>query len=263
MGTDCTQTPRARCLPPMRSGYRGLLQRYILTGDEYTGFLWVEFGQRKSDATRLVLSRVNKINNKHPANKVVEHQTDGGTEFRNKVLDRELGLRDVEPRNSAPHCQYQNGWIEKRMGEIDKGVRALMFRGNAPEGDYPYALRHWVWLNNVLPHPVTGLSPWEKKYGIPPPERPNTIRGKLFCKCMAKLYVHGVLQRDAVACIYLGKDGRTPGSLVRVIGGKKRGKEIRSAQIVSFDIDTFPYSNQTIWHQWNILTTQRVRRRST
>ena len=68
----------------------------------------------------------------------------------------------------------------------------------------------------------------------------------MFCKCLAKLYVHGVLQRDAVACIYLGKDGRSPGSLVRVIGGKRRGKEIRTAQIVSFDIDTFPYSNQLV-----------------
>ena len=49
-------------------GVQGI-QRYILTGDEYTGFLWVEFGQRKSDATRLVLSRVNKINNKHAPGK--------------------------------------------------------------------------------------------------------------------------------------------------------------------------------------------------
>ena len=61
-------------------------QRYLITGDEFTGFLWAEICQRKSDATRLVLSRVNKINNKHPANKVVEHQTDGGSEFINKNL---------------------------------------------------------------------------------------------------------------------------------------------------------------------------------
>ena len=44
---------------------------------------------------------------------MVEHQTDGGTEFLNK-----LARRNVEPRNSQPHVKYENGFIEAHMKEV-------------------------------------------------------------------------------------------------------------------------------------------------
>jgi hypothetical protein len=222
------------------------IQRFQLTGDEFTNSLWVEFGQRKSDGKRLIVERIDKINNKRAPEKVAEHQTDGGKEYLNSWLNKRMAARGVTTRNSAPHCQYQNGWIENRMGNMEKGARAMMFRGNAPVTDYPYALRHWVWLNDILPHPITGLSPYEKRIGIPPPEKPETIIGKLFCLCYAKVYRHGKLERDAQKCIYMGKDGKTTGVLVRTIGGKKRGQVVRSAQLVSFDISTFPYTNMQV-----------------
>ena len=118
------------------------IQRYQLTGDEFTGSLWVQFCQRKSNAKEEVLKVIDLINNERTPERVVEHQTDGGKEYLNKSLNKSLEKRDITPRNSAPHCQYQNGWIERRMGELHRGSRAMMYRGNAPETDYPYALRH-------------------------------------------------------------------------------------------------------------------------
>ena len=219
------------------------IQRYQLTGDEFTGTLWVNFCQRKSDGGKLVLKVVDAINNERAPERVVEHQTDGGKEYVQKKLEAELVKRGVTTRNSAPHCQYQNGWIEQRMGEIDRGSRAMLFRGNAPESDYPFALQHWIWLHDILPHPITGLSPYEKRTGVSPDVKPENIQCKLFCLCYAKLYVHGSLERAAQKCIFLGKDNKTPGSLVRRIGGKRRGQTVMSAQVVSFDIDTFPYTD--------------------
>jgi hypothetical protein len=226
------------------SGKQGV-QRYVLTGDEFSDYLWVDFGQRKSDAKKIITRRVDKLNNEMSPENVVEHQTDGGTEFVNKWLEQELADRGVETRHSTPHCQYQNGWIESRMEEIQRTSRAFMFRGNAPESDYPYAVQHAVWLHNVLPNAVTGRSPFEKQCGIEPREKPKQLKGALFCECMAKLYVHGKQERDAIKCVYLGKDPKSPGHLVRVVGGKRTGKEVRAAVVIQF-LDTFPYADKSV-----------------
>ena len=222
------------------------IQRYQLTGDEFSGSLWVNFCQRKSGGAGLVLEVIDAINNERSPERVAEHQTDGGKEYVQKVLDAELTKRGVVPRNSAPHCQYQNGWIETRMGDMDRAARAMLFRGNAPEADYPYALRHYVWLHDVLPHPVTGVSPYERRTGVPPKDKPNTIKGKLFCLCYAKCYIRGKQERAAQKCVYMGKDSRSPASLVRLIGGKRRGQAVLQAQVVTFDINTFPYTDPQV-----------------
>ena len=73
----------------------------------------------------------------------------------------------------------------------------------------------------------------------------SKLRGALFCKCYAKVYKHGKLERDAVPCIYLGKDPRSPGVLVRVIDGKRTTKAVRSAVLVKYDT-VFPYANKTV-----------------
>ena len=54
------------------------------------------------------------------------------------------------------------------------------------------------------------------------------------------------MERAAVPCIYLGKDDRTPGVLVRKIGGKNTGKEVMSAVVVSYETDEFPYAEQSV-----------------
>jgi hypothetical protein len=131
------------------------VQRYTLTGDEYTDTLYVDFGTRKSDTKYHVIKLVDRLNNKHAPDKIAEHQTDGGTEFCNKILQKELGKRGVFPRNSTPHCQYQNGWIESRMEEIQNTSRAMMFRGDAPQCDWTYAVNHAVYLHDVLPDTAT------------------------------------------------------------------------------------------------------------
>ena len=227
------------------AGHTGI-QRYVITGDENSSYLYVDFCQRKDQVKTKVMELISRINNKIGPSRIAEFQTDGGTEYVNKALEKSLKKEGVEHRYSSPYCQYQNGWIEDKMETIDVHSKAMMFRGNAPEGDYPYAVQHAVFLNNHLPNAITGFSPFEKRTGLAPRTQPKKMKGVLFCKCTAKVYTAGKLEAKARDCVYLGKDPKTPGFLVRVLGGKKTGKEVRTAQVVTFFPEEFPYTNMTI-----------------
>ena len=72
------------------------------------------------------------------------------------------------------------------------------------------------------------------------------MKGVLFCRCSAKVYVSGKLEAKARDCVYLGKDPNTPGFLVQLLGGKKTGKEVRTAQVITFFPEDFPYTHSTI-----------------
>ena len=227
------------------------VQRYVLTVDERTDSMFVDFVSRKSDVKRKIISRVDKINNDRGKGEgVVEHQTDGGTEFINKWLDQELARRNVEPRNSQPHVKYENGFIEAHMKEVKLAGRAMMFRGSAPDQLWPFSIQHAVRLHDLLPDPITGLTPYERRTGLEPrsADRPKNLAkgGKLFCKCYAKLYVRNNLERDAIPCIWLGKDTRSPSDLVIPIGGKRSGKKVKAAEVVNFDPECFPYAEQLV-----------------
>ena len=222
------------------------LQRFLLTGDEFTDSLYVRFCGRKSDCKRLVLERVDNINNRNAPDKVAEHQTDGGTEFLNSWLNTELRRRGAEPRNSTPDVKYENGWIESRMEEIQVAARAMIFRGNAPEVDWPYAVAHAVYLHDVLPNSVTGLTPHEKRTGMKPQIKLADMRGALFCKCYAKVFTHGKQEKDARDCIYLGKDPASPADLVRTIGGKRSGQQVRPGKVTRFEVNDFPYTHNLV-----------------
>ncbi len=95
-------------------------------------------------------------------------------------------LQGVKPRNSSPHCQYQNGVAESAMDYIEKTYMAMMIRGKAPESDWVYAVREAVRLHDILPNVTTGISPYEKRNGMAPRETPENLKGVIFCKVFAK-----------------------------------------------------------------------------
>ena len=222
------------------------LHRYTLTGDEFTDFLYVDFGHRKSDTRQMLVDRFNLLNNKWAPLKVVEHQSDAGKEFKQKKLKEEMAKLHITPRYSTPYCQYQNGWIEARMKEIDRCAKAMMFRGNAEPCDWPYAIRHAVRLHNAIPTLDTGRSPYEKSTGLPNKVAVGKIRGSLFCKCYAKVWIKGKEEKDARECVYLGKDPEGDAFLVRVLGCKKTGRKVLPGKVVTFETDTYPYTNPLV-----------------
>ena len=107
-------------------------------------------------------------------------------------------------------------------------------------------VQHAVFLQNNLPNAISGFSPFEKRTGLAPKTQPKKMKGVLFCRCSAKVYVSGKLEAKARDCVYLGKDPNTPGFLIRLLGGKKTGKEVRTAQVITFFPEDFPYTHSTI-----------------
>jgi transposase InsO family protein len=219
------------------------LQRYVLSVDEYTNTMFVDFIQRKSNAKFSVIKLVDSINTERQAEKVAEHQSDGGTEWVNKKLDDELAARGVTSRNSSPHCQYQNGVAESAMDYVEKTYKAMMIRGKAPDTDWVHAVRETVYLHDILPNVITGISPYEKRNGMAPRETPENLQGVIFCKVFAKLYRAGKMEHKAIAGTNLGKDPRSPGTKVRPVSGKVTGKSVRVGQVVEYDVTNFPNSD--------------------
>ena len=103
------------------------LQRYFVEVDEATNTIKVSFGQRKSDATRTLLKRIDEINAAISPLKVAEVQSDGGKEYDNKELKQELSKTGIAHRMSSPHCQYQNTIAEGAMKYIDHTSKAMMY----------------------------------------------------------------------------------------------------------------------------------------
>ena len=230
-------------------GFRKDIQRYQLSADEYSGKVWISFLQRKSQCKTEVKRLIGQLNANISPSMVCEHQTDGGKEYLNNDLDSWLKDHKVTPRNSDPYRHYQNGFIESKMDVVDTTSRAMMFRGNAPEGDWPFAANHSVWLENVLPNAITLISHEEMWTGTPRKgDDTSEIEkiGPLFCECMAKVWIKGKQCKEAIRCIYMGKSSQSPGHLVRKIGGKKSGLKLMSASIVSFNPTCFPYTDALI-----------------
>ena len=222
------------------------VQRFLLVGDEFTDYLQLRFTARKSEVKHELVSAIDALNTENADGQVAQLRTDAGTEFVNKDLATNLKARGIIHHHSDPHMRSQSGWIESRMELIERSAKAMMYRANAPECDWPYAYYHSVYLHNNLPNDVTKLPPCTKKTGLPSTVDPKKLQGNLFCKCYAKVYVHGKLQKDAIPCIYLGKNPRGTSHLVRQIGGARAGQEVREAAVVKFEPRNFPYTSPLI-----------------
>ena len=234
-------------LPTASYGAEKDIQRYVLTADELSGKLFVNFVQRKSQVKHKVLSTTRCIKSEISPDTIAEHQTDGGTEFANGDLDRGLEEQGIKPRNSDPHCQYENGLIESHMDFIQNKALAMLYRANAPLVEWPYAVAHAVFLWNNSPKEYSKFTPEEQWSGIQDQRnKAENSKAALFCAVEAKVYKHGKYESESRSGIYLGRSDRSPGHLIRVIGGKKRSRKVKRADVISADLNNYPYTNPRV-----------------
>ena len=129
--TACAVIHQEIKMPATTVDGRTGIQRFFLDVDEFSGTMNVDFGHRKSDCAKQLMTRIDKLNSRCSPQKVAELQSDGGTKYVGEPTLVGLRERGITSRNSSPYCQYQNGVAENAMGKIQKGMKAMMFRGNA------------------------------------------------------------------------------------------------------------------------------------
>jgi transposase InsO family protein len=98
-----------------------------------------------------------------PDNKIAILRTDGGGEFCSNESQKFFKSLGIVHEKSPPYCQYQNGVAERSIDIIDSSARAMVDGAGCQTYDWPFAVRHAVYLRNcVVSTTVTdGCSPNE------------------------------------------------------------------------------------------------------
>ncbi len=96
-------------------------------------------------------------------------QCDNDSVFRGSQFQAMCTKLGVTMRCSPPYLPSQNGLIERVFATLFPRVRALLIGGHLPEAFWGLALKHAVYLYNVLPHSaLEGLSPHQAATGEVP-----------------------------------------------------------------------------------------------
>ena len=145
----------------------------------------------------------------------------------NKNWDRYREDEGISFEGSAPYCQYQNGVVERSIGVLKTRTRAMMDFSCNPPGDWGYCIQWAAYLKNgttskALPN---GFSPnliWE---GSSTPLADKTTKHPIFGSLMlAKKYVHGKSEAQAVEATFLGHSTVYKAFILRQLG-KNRSRE--------------------------------------
>ena len=96
-------------------------------------------------------------------------QCDNDGVFRGQAFREVCVKLGLTMRCSAPYLPAMNGLIERVWGDLMPRVRALLVGGCLPQEFWGLAMRHAVYLHNVLPHTaLAGKSPIEAATGVAP-----------------------------------------------------------------------------------------------
>ena len=142
---------------------------------------------------------------------------------------------------SAPYCQFQNGVAERTIGVLKARTRAMMDFSCNPPSDWGYCFQWAAYLKNnttskALPD---GFSPnlmWEQSTK---PLGDTNARYPIFgCLVLAKRYVHGKAEVQAVESTFLGHSTEYKAFIVRQLGENRRIFVARGCRSVN---DVLPY----------------------
>lgn len=217
-------------------------QRCLYAACMYTDS-WVPIVmKRKSDALEKVEQFIQLINNKYLPYKVSVIKCD-----HDSVLVGMKGFREMCARNgihfqtSPPNHQEKNP-AENVMRRAQREERAVMFASNMVQGSWSFATQHVAYVHNAMDR-VDRLSPHQEATGIKPTWKPGAVFGS---KCFAKLYNKGKPERQAVECVYLGRDTHCNADVVRPYNSRLASGMERYALVTKHEPTIFPYSYPTV-----------------
>ncbi len=163
-----SRTPATRATKPFQmvsSDVCGPVQPVSLHGfnycisfiDNYTGYIFVYFIKRKSDATKALqkfladtspYGKVEVLQNTMPEGEVKKMRTDGGGEYMGKEFTDVLLKHSIKHETSAPYSSHQNGIAERGWRTLFEMGRCLISESGIPKFLWPYAIKAAAYIRN-------------------------------------------------------------------------------------------------------------------
>ena len=143
-----------------------LKYKYFFIGiDEVTKFLFGFPMRKRSDCAEKLIYLI-KILEKKSDSILKIFNSDGAKEFIEGKLLRYLNEKGIVIQTSAPHCQHDNGLIERAVATTKDTTRSLLTTAQLKVSFWAKAMSYAIKIINVLPKKNQNKSPYEKFRGI-------------------------------------------------------------------------------------------------
>jgi hypothetical protein len=125
--------------------------------DNYSGFIFVYFLRKKSDATRALLKfiadvapvgKVRALLNLAPESEVAKLRSDGGGEYMGKEFKDALVANQIRHEQSSPYSPSQNGVAERGWRTLFEMGRCMLIEAELPRAMWPYAIMAAAYIRN-------------------------------------------------------------------------------------------------------------------
>ena len=130
----------------------------LLSIDCNTGFMIGSCCKAKSDVSEASINVIRHME-VYQGSKVRIIRLDGGSEF--FKLRKWAEKNGISVETSAPHCQYQNGYVERHTRTILDTFRASLFHSGLPKAFWGEAFLHAIYVHNVSIRNKDGRTPAE------------------------------------------------------------------------------------------------------
>lgn len=141
---------------------------FILFVDDYSKLMKVYPIKSKSEAPDR-LKEFSKWAQSMTGKKIRRMRTDGAAEFLGGEFSGFLERNNIFHEKSHPYCHPQNGTAERFNQKVLTGCRCLLFESGAPVRLWTEAVRAYAHADSMIPHSVTGETPYELFHGTSPP----------------------------------------------------------------------------------------------
>ena len=220
------------------AGYR----YYMLIVDDFSRFKWVRWLKLKSDALTEFKTLVVSLKAQCPSYAIAYLRSDGGGEFISKAFKTFLASEGIQSEVSAPYSQFQNGVVERGIGIINSGARAMLEHADSPLYDWHFAVCYNVYIRNNIPAVSEEDSPYVIFHGV---KRDTKIQfvGIFGCLGYAKVFVRSKQEPKARRVVFLGYSDQYKAAMVRDISVERSRLSEYYSRDIKIDTSQFPYKN--------------------
>ncbi|KAK1417226.1 hypothetical protein QVD17_26351 [Tagetes erecta] len=176
---------------------------YVVFVDDYSRFSWLYPLKTKTEFYT-VLQTFLRLVQTQLSRKVKVFQSDGGTEFTNKIVQKFFNENGTFQRFSCPYTAAQNGRAERKHRHIVETGLAMLFHARVPITHWVDAFSTATYIINRLPTKVLNeKSPFEMLFSI----TPSYTNFRVFGCCVypyLRDYAPHKLAPRSIPCIFLG-----------------------------------------------------------